>query len=29
MQGTVEEVQQYSKLDAKNLQILFDNYTNC
>jgi 1-deoxy-D-xylulose-5-phosphate synthase len=29
MQGTVEEVQQYSKLDAKNLQFLFDNYTNC
>ncbi|MBU3680673.1 MAG: 1-deoxy-D-xylulose-5-phosphate synthase [Flavobacterium sp.] len=29
MQGTVEELQRYSKLDAKSLQILLDNYTNC
>jgi hypothetical protein len=29
MQGTVEELQRYSKLDANSLQILFDYYTNC
>ncbi|MEN9322588.1 MAG: hypothetical protein RL699_368 [Bacteroidota bacterium] len=28
-QGTVEELQRYSKLDANNLQILFDYYANC
>jgi 1-deoxy-D-xylulose-5-phosphate synthase len=29
MQGTVEELQRYSKLDSNSLQILFDYYTNC
>jgi len=28
-QGTVEELQRYCKLDANNLQILFDFYANC
>ncbi len=28
-QGTVEELQRYSKLDVNNLRILFDYYANC
>jgi len=28
-QGTIEELQHYTNMDAKKLQILFDYYANC